>query len=392
MNLGFYYHIPAIQENNSIYMPGYLGRFLDAMAGHCETLILFQHQSNPGENTHFDYQIQSGNTTLIQLPSRGSVPHRMLHTPKFTRIIKNHLSSMDGLLLRGPTPLLPPIAKASKHTPIILLIIGDHLAGIETLPQPRWRKEMIRLWSWVNLKAQDKISKRSLVFVNSQAIYQHYQHKITHLEQTRTTTLSKTDFFLREDTCLNKPIRLLYTGRMDPAKGLLDMIEAISLLIKDGKDVILDLVGWPEAGSDILAQIQKKATKSGVEDRFFFHGYKAVGPELFAYYKEADIYLIASQSSFEGFPRTIWEAMAHSLPVVATRVGSIPEFIEDAAVLVLPKDSQALANGIKRLIDNTQLRKQNIRKGFSLAGQNTLEVQVGEMAKVIHAWLEEQHG
>ncbi len=47
--------------------------------------------------------------------------------------------------------------------------------------------------------------------------------------------------------------------------------------------------------------------------------------------KKADIYVIASRSS-EGFPRTIWEAMAHCLPVVATKVGSIPAFIEGAAV------------------------------------------------------------
>ena len=83
--------------------------------------------------------------------------------------------------------------------------------------------------------------------------------------------------------------------------------------------------------------------------------------------------------------------MAHSLPVVATRVGSIPDFIEGAGILVPPKDPIALAEGIKNLIDHPELRKKYIKKGFTIARQNTLEVQVGEMSKVIHDWLERKH-
>ena len=185
---------------------------------------------------------------------------------------------------------------------------------------------------------------------------------------------------------------MLYTGRMAFAKGLLDMVEALSILVCNGEDMVLDLVGWPEKGSSILLQIEKLAAQFGVEDRVFYHGYKAVGPELFVYYKNADIYIIASQSSFEGFPRTIWEAMAHSLPVVATRVGSIPDFIEGSAVLVPPKNPMELAAGIKRLIAGPALRKKHIKEGFSLAQQNTLEVKVGEMTNVISTWLEESNG
>jgi len=128
------------------------------------------------------------------------------------------------------------------------------------------------------------------------------------------------------------------------------------------------------------------AEKRGVKERIIFHGYKAVGPELFAFYKAADVYLMASQTS-EGFPRTIWEAMAHSLPVVATRIGSIPDYIQGAAVLVEPQNPDALAVGIKRVIHDPVLRKANINQGFQLASQNTLEIQVSEMVKIIRTWI-----
>lgn len=391
MRLGFYYHIPAIKDGKKILLPGYLGRFLDALAIYCDELTLFLHIPNPDENAKFDYEIISEKIKLISLGLRGSVPSRMIHAHKFTKVIEEYLPSLDAIILRGPSPLLPALAKKANHIPTILLIVGDYLAGVDSLPQPHWRKELIRIWSWYNALRQYQVARRSLVIVNSQALFKQFHGKVKNLLTTHTTTLTNDDFFRREDTCLTNPIHLLYTGRMDPAKGLLDMVAALEILTGQGDDVILDLVGWPEKGSTILSDIDMAAKRAGIQDRVIFHGYKAVGPELFACYVKADIYLIASQSSFEGFPRTIWEAMAHSLPVVATKVGSIPDYISGIAELVEPKNPTALAAGIKRIMDDPVLRKENIKRGFQLARQNTLEVQVSEMAGVIKTWVDEHN-
>lgn len=247
------------------------------------------------------------------------------------------------------------------------------------------------IWKW-NTRQQLLIAKESLTFVNSHLLYKQLEDKVTHLVETRTTTLDESDFYIREDTCLNRPVHLLYTGRMDPAKGLLDMVTAVSILVLQGEDVVLDLVGWPEKGSTILEEIHKLGLEKKVADRVFYHGYRSVGPELFAFYKQSDIYLIASQSSFEGFPRTIWEAMANSLPVVATRVGSIPDFISQEAELVEPNNPADLANGISRVIHNSDERRSHLAKGLELAHQNSLENQVGEMVRVIEDWLRNKNG
>jgi len=386
MRLGFYYHIPAIMTDNRILVPGYLGGFLDQLAMHCEELTLFLHAPNPDENANFDYEIHSDNVKLVNLEPRGSVPFRMFHAAQFSHVITKHQKSLDALMLRGPTPLLPAISRSVMITPTILLIVGDYLAGVSSLSQPWWRRELIRYWARSNYHGQMKAARKSLVFVNSQVLYQQYITKVKNLHETHTTTLTSKDFFLREDTCSHRPIRLLYTGRLDPAKGLLDMVEALSIMVDQGEDVVLDLVGWSEKGVTILSDIELAAEKRGVKERIIFHGYKALGSELFAFYKAADLYLIASQSS-EGFPRTIWEAMAHSLPVVATRVGSIPDYIQGAAVLVEPQNPDALAVGIKRVIHDPVLRKANINQGFQLASQNTLEIQVSEMVKIIRTWI-----
>lgn len=387
MNLGFYYHIPAIEKDGGIYMPGYLGRFLDALAIHFDKVTLFQHLPDAGANSKFDYQIQAGNIKLTSLPPRGSVPNRVLHAHRYTKLIQEQLPDLDAFLIRGPTPLLPSISRATSKFPTILMLVGDYLAGVSSLPQPGWRRELIRLWSWLNYLGQVKAAKRSLVVVNSHALFQQYTGKAGQLFETRTTTLSADDLFARDDTCENKPVHLLYAGRMDPAKGLLDMVHAVSSLKSEGEEVVLNLVGWAEEGSNILSLIAETAAANGVKDRIIFHGYKAVGPELFAFYKSADVYILASQTN-EGFPRTIWEAMAHCVPVVSTRVGSIPDFINGAAELVDPKDPAKLAAGIRRVIHNKELRKGYIQNGFALVAQNTLESQLGAMADVIKKWVE----
>ncbi|MCL4441281.1 MAG: glycosyltransferase family 4 protein, partial [Firmicutes bacterium] len=214
---------------------------------------------------------------------------------------------------------------------------------------------------------------------------------VPHLQETRTTTLTKTDFFHREDTCTSSPYHLLYTGRMARQKGLLEMVEALAILVAQGRDVILDLVGWPEKNDDILAELQTLAQVKGIPERVRYHGFKPVGPELFSYYQQADIYVLASQSSFEGFPRTIWEAMAHNLPVVATKVGSIPEFIQGAAQLIEPRNVSQLADAIQLIIENAQLRRTLIAKGSALAGKNTLEFQVAKMISSVNRWLRDHN-
>ena len=97
-------------------------------------------------------------------------------------------------------------------------------------------------------------------------------------------------------------------------------------------------------------------------------------------YRQSDIYVIASRVT-EGFPRTIWEAMANSLPVIATEVGSIPHFLnhEEDAILIKPQDINEIERNIKRVIEDSELRKRIIKGGFKIAKGNTLETQSEKM-------------
>ena len=386
--LGFHYHTLACSPGGeAICVPGYVGVFLDSLAEHFESITCFLHSGLPGEAEEMDYTIRSANITLVDLGRRSSVPRRTLSANAITAPLRSRCKDLDLMLIRGPSPLLPAMANACQGLPSVLLLVGDYVAGIDGLPQPVWRKELIRAWACWNKVQQLRVAKRSLTFVNSRKLYDELKSRVPELAETWTTTLNATDFYTRADTCQKRPIHLLYTGRMDRSKGLADMTTALGMLVEQGYDACLDLVGWQEAGDPILAEIKADAERLGIAERVIDHGFKPLGEELFAFYKKTDIYLIASRLS-EGFPRTIWEAMAHSLPVAATRVGSIPAFIEGAAELVEPGNPEKLAEGIRRLIDDGVHRRELMRRGLALARENTLEVQSAEMAKRIREWMD----
>ena len=136
-----------------------------------------------------------------------------------------------------------------------------------------------------------------MTFINSRQRLKEYQRITPNSFEFKTTTLSKSDFFIREDTCNLPPYRLLYTGRIDRTKGLFELFEAVAILVKAGIDVTLDLVGWSKKNDPIVVELNEFAASLGIRDRIVFHGYKPLGPDLFIFYKQADVYIISSKSN-----------------------------------------------------------------------------------------------
>lgn len=392
LRLGFHYHLPAYRDaQGRLHTPGYQGRFLDSLAIRCEQLVCLLHSPRADEQPEMDYVLQADNIYWVDMGLHRSVPHRMLYTARYLAPLQGWPSRLDVLLIRGPSPLLPAVARTFQDIPLALLIVGDYLTGIQDIPQPRWRREAIRLWAYWNQRQQLAVARRALTFVNNHHIYQKLSRTVSNIHETRTTTLQESDFFQRANTCTQTPVRLLFSGRVTLAKGILDIVEAVATLIESGEDVVLDIVGGTGKSDAILGEIDRLAARLGITERIVFHGFKTIGPELFAHYQNADIFITASRHT-EGFPRTIWEAMAHSLPVVATGVGSIPAFLTDAqtALIVAPQNPGALAAAIARLLHDPSLRARLIAQGLALAHQNTLEYRAQEMIALLSDWVDRQ--
>jgi len=152
------------------------------------------------------------------------------------------------------------------------------------------------------------------------------------------------------------PPRLLFLGRLQYGKGVSYLIEAAALLRAAGRDFHLDLVGEGPEAAEIRSLVERKS----LVDRVSLRG-PAGHEEVPGHLARADLLVLPSEirpdGGREGLSNVVLEAMASGVPVVATRISSIEEAIEDqvSGLLVPQKDPAALAAAVGRLLDDPQL-------------------------------------
>lgn len=377
MKIGVHYHTPFLIKGDKLYTSGLFGVFIDSLAAQVDTLYCFMHEPTDREMHMMDYELQSSNIRMVSLGPHTPLYTRLLSAPKLSAIVKQYRNQIDHLIIRTPTPLVTNLAAAIGYDKTTLLLVGDYAEGAKTLDLPFWKKTLIQTWTkWFNNRLAKLISRVHVVS-NSEQLREKYLPLNPAITIVKTTTLSSKSFYNRKDTCTGNEIKLLYTGRIDLGKGLLEMVEALKILRDKQFPVSLSIAGWDDSeGQRTTEKMMTLARSLGVDKHLHLLGKKKVGDELNAAYRDADIYLLCSQLT-EGFPRTIWEALANSLPVVATKVGSIPYFLthDINACLIEPQSVQAIADGIERLINNPVIRQKLIAGGLEVASENTLENQ-----------------
>ncbi|MGB5531012.1 MAG: glycosyltransferase family 4 protein, partial [Ignavibacteriaceae bacterium] len=135
-----------------------------------------------------------------------------------------------------------------------------------------------------------------------------------------------------------------------PQKDHATLIEAFSILCKSGIDSELWLVG----DGPTKPGMEKLVKDLGIESKVRFWGTISHPAEMYHQFS-----IFALSTHYEGHPLVILEAMSYGLPIVATRISSIPETIahEVNGLLVNPNDPQDLAQALQNLIENNALAR-----------------------------------
>ena len=146
---------------------------------------------------------------------------------------------------------------------------------------------------------------------------------------------------------LQFPVRLLYVGGIEAAKGAARAVEIMAELRRRGVNATLDLVG---DGPDRSA-LQRRANELGIQDRSAFHGW-IPRQEISRFYHESHIILLPSDS--EGWPKVLSEAMAYGVVPLASDVSSIPQILRQCGTgSALPKDDvQGFAQAVQEYVWN----------------------------------------
>jgi glycosyltransferase involved in cell wall biosynthesis len=131
---------------------------------------------------------------------------------------------------------------------------------------------------------------------------------------------------------------ILFVGRLEPQKGFAELLQAFDRVHPVRPDVTLALVG------DGVSRPDAEAARARFNGRLLVIGEKPLA-EVALWMAASDLLTLPSYS--EGTPNVILEALASGCPVVATRVGGIPDVLADprSGILIAPRDAGALEDG-----------------------------------------------
>ncbi len=157
------------------------------------------------------------------------------------------------------------------------------------------------------------------------------------------------------------PGRLIFVGRLEKMKGIDTLLAAMEQITHDAH---LKIVG---AGS-LRSALEKKAKALGVSSKVTFVGFKRV-PDVYEDFAEASIFCGLSRS--EAFGNVFVEAQAAGCAVIGTRIGGIPDIIDDGAtgLLVPVDDPMAAAKAIDLLLADDSFRQRLAEAGRRNAQQ-----------------------
>lgn len=148
-------------------------------------------------------------------------------------------------------------------------------------------------------------------------------------------------------------------------KGLEFLIKAFAMLLEKNKEKSLKLIIIGDG--EIRQQIEELITYLKLNNKVILLGRINQASK---YLRAFNIFVLSSVK--EGFPYSLLEAQLAGLPIVATKVGGVPEIIDDGVngLLATPSDTINLAKKIQILIDNTSIRDKFIQSGIKKVTNN----------------------
>ena len=157
---------------------------------------------------------------------------------------------------------------------------------------------------------------------------------------------------IREELGLGADDKIIvFVGTLRPVKGLKYLVEAMNVIRQSDNSARLMLVGDGEERQQLEALVQGRDLEGWVT----FLG-RVPNESVPRYLAGADVFVLPSLS--EGFPNVVLEAMAAGLPVVASRVGGLPEIVEEGenGFLVEGGNPEQIADRVLRLLGDDELR------------------------------------
>jgi glycosyltransferase involved in cell wall biosynthesis len=167
---------------------------------------------------------------------------------------------------------------------------------------------------------------------------------------------------ISKDKQLDTPVRCLFIGRVEPAKGIGTAIEVVKELSRQGYDVFFDILGdGPQR-----PKYERMSQALGIDQCTRFHGW--VSHDQVKHYL-ARSHFILHPSITEGWPKVLSEAMAYGVVPLSSQVSAIPQILEEtkAGLVLHPQDVDRFVDTLTEMIQHPERWKTMSQAGIAAA-------------------------
>jgi glycosyltransferase involved in cell wall biosynthesis len=356
---------PAVQEID------YLARLFDEV-GHIGCL-----HSEPAPASALAYQAK--NLRFVPLdPTGGETLKDKLgilgHAAEYLRVIEKELPNFDVVHVRAPAniPLFAILGLAIARYPRYRWV---KYAG-------NWSPQDAEAWSYTFQRWLLRQNfHRGVVTVNgrwsNQAhhIYSFFNPCLKEAERDRGEHIA-------ESKKLGLPVQILFVGRTEKAKGAENVLQIAQLLMQQGVDFNLNLIG----DSPQRMEYENWAKTHHLQDKIHFCGWLP-RPEIEPFYAASHLMLLPSYS--EGWPKVLSEAMAYGVVPLAGAVSSIPQILGELGVgrALPPDDIAAYVQAIQGYLAQPERWQAESQRGAAAAHHFTYDAYLQQVrAMMKDAW------
>jgi len=165
----------------------------------------------------------------------------------------------------------------------------------------------------------------------------------------------------------SRPVKLCFMKKHSLKYGPDILLKAMAKVIKTIPDISLSVAGE----GAMTPKLKEMTNKLGLEKNINFTGF-IPNNEIYSFIKRHDIMVMPSVMDSESFGVAVIEAGACGRPVIASRVGGVPEVLvnNETGILVKPRDVDELADAIIRLAQNPELRNNMGKQGYEYVKKN----------------------
>jgi len=316
----------------------------------------------PSRNGSMNHVLDIPPEDVVALPPMTSIASAQKYRRPVRRILRDFARTVELLFVRVPFGL--PDAVRNLGLPKLIHIVGHPSAIVNASSDyrgfKRWLAKGFAKFLENRLRALVAEPNTRLA-ANGQELWNLMQGE--HGRVVVSSCLSASEMEARPDVTLHEPPRLLFVGYLRPEKGVATLLQAFDQL-RAKRPLKLTLVGGSDRITSAEQLIRDRVHASPYRADIELLGHLDFGEPLFAQFRQHDLFVLPSLS--EGTPRALVEARAFGCPSVASRVGGIPQSVQDGAdgLLFTAGDAPDLANKIARVLDDHDLRRRLSDVGY----------------------------